>query len=178
MNITNFEFKARSKDISLPEEKLLKLDPVFKGEDHQLDTYFNIEKGRLKLREGNIENSLIYYERKDVAGSKQSDVLLYQFEPDPSLKEILIKVHGVKVIVDKTRKIYFVDNVKFHFDTVAGLGTFVEVEAINKNNLPTEKLKDQCDFYANFLGIQPSDFESESYSDLLLKLKKHNTVNK
>ena len=107
MKITNFEFKARSKDIGVLETKLLKLNPDFKGEDHQIDTYYNVEKGRLKLREGNIENSLIYYERKDVSDSKQSDVLLYQFQPDLSLKEILTKVHGIKVVVDKRQENLF-----------------------------------------------------------------------
>ena len=171
MNITNFEFKARSSDINSAEKKLHSLSPKFIGEDHQVDTYFNVEKGRLKLREGNIENSLIYYERKDVAGSKQSDVLLYSFQPDSSLKGILTKVHGIKVVVDKRRRIYFIDNVKFHFDTVENLGTFIEVEAINKNNIAIEKLQEQCNFYADFLGIKSSDYESQSYSDLLLNLK-------
>ena len=107
MKITNIEFKARSNDIGLMEKKLLKLGPDFKGEDHQRDTYFKVEKGRLKLREGNIENSLINYERKDVSDSKQSDVLLYQFRADPSLKEILKKVHGIKVVVEKKENLFY-----------------------------------------------------------------------
>ena len=52
MNILNFEFKARVNNIDELEQKLLQLDPVFKGEDHQIDTYFNVSEGRLKLREG------------------------------------------------------------------------------------------------------------------------------
>ncbi len=169
MQITNFEFKAKSNDLNSLENKLLQLSPIFIGEDHQVDTYFSVEKGRLKLREGNIENSLIYYERKDVSDSKQSDILLYQFQPDFSLKEILTKVHGIKVIIDKRRKIYFIDNVKFHFDVVENLGTFVEVEAIDTGNIGIEKLKEQCKYYADFLGIQGCDYESKSYSDLLLQ---------
>ena len=168
MQVTNFEWKARRNDVDLLEKNLLTLSPKFIGEDHQVDTYFSVEKGRLKLREGNIENSLIYYERNNVADSKQSDVLLYNFLPDPSLKEILIKVHGIKVIVDKKRKIYFIDNVKFHFDVVEQLGTFVEVEAINSADMTIEKLQEQCKYYANFMGIQDSDYESYSYSDLML----------
>ena len=168
MHVTNFEWKAKTEDLERLEKKLLTLAPKFIGEDHQTDTYFSVAKGRLKLREGNIENSLIYYERNNVADSKQSDVLLYQFKPDPSLKEILIKVHGTKVIVDKKRKIYFIDNVKFHFDVVDKLGTFVEVEAINSGNIPVEKLQEQCRFYADFLEIRDSDYESGSYSDLVL----------
>ncbi len=77
MQRTNFEFKARANDLLSLEKKLLTLSPKFIGEDQQVDTYFNVEKGRLKLREGNIENSLIYYERKNIADSKQSNVLLY-----------------------------------------------------------------------------------------------------
>jgi predicted adenylyl cyclase CyaB len=170
MKITNFEFKARSNDIGLLETKLLKLDPDFKGEDHQIDTYFGVEKGRLKLREGNIENSFIFYERKDVSDSKQSDVLLYQLQPDPSLKEILTKVHGIKEVVDKRRKINFIGNVKFHFDNVENLGTFVEVEAIDEGNTGIERLKEQCKQYANFFGIHDFDYEAKSYSDLMLQI--------
>ncbi len=172
MHLTNFEFKARANDLDSLEKKLLKLDPLFKGEDHQVDTYFLVKKGRLKLREGNIENSLIYYERKDVADSKQSDILLYQFQPGLSLKELLTKVHGIKVVVNKKRKIYFIGNVKFHFDTVDKLGTFVEVEAIDTSNFGIEKLKEQCKYYADFFEIQDCDYESQSYSDLLLQNSK------
>lgn len=169
MQRTNFEFKARSNNLVSLENKLLTLSPKFIGEDHQIDTYFNVEKGRLKLREGNIENALIYYERKNVADSKQSNVLLYQFQPDVSLKEILTKVQGIKVIVNKRRKIYFIENVKFHFDNVEALGTYVEVEAINTENSGIEKLKEQCKYYADFFEIKDSDYESQSYSDLILK---------
>src|SRR5690242_12098350 len=173
MQVTNVEWKARRKDIDILEEKILTLSPKFIGEDHQVDTYFSVAKGRLKLREGTIENSLIYYERNNVADSKQSNVLLYHFQPDHSLKEILLKVHGIKAIVDKTRKIYFIDNVKFHFDKVEDLGTFIEVEAINSGGIPVEKLKEQCNFYADFFGIQNCDYESVSYSDLIMEQNHH-----
>jgi adenylate cyclase class 2 len=118
---TLFEFKAHCNNIQLAEEKLQTLNPIFIGEDHQIDTYFNVETGRLKLREGNIENTLIYYDRGNTANAKQSNVLLYKPNSTADLKSILTQVHGIKVVVDKRRKIYFVENVKFHFDTVATL---------------------------------------------------------
>jgi predicted adenylyl cyclase CyaB len=168
----NFEFKARTPDLEQLENKLLQLNPKFIGEDKQVDTYFNVEKGRLKLREGNIENALIYYERQNTADAKQSDILLYKHEPDPSLKEILIKVHGIKVVVTKSRKIYFIENVKFHFDTIAELGTFVEVEAIDSSgDIGIKKLKAQCKKYADLFEIKSSDFISLSYSDLILEIE-------
>jgi len=165
----NFEFKANTKDVVAAEKKLLTLSPIFKGEDHQIDTYFNTPKGRLKLREGNIENSLIYYERKNTAGAKQSNILLYEHQPNETLKQILTTTNGIKTIVDKKRKIYFIENVKFHFDTVEGLGNFIEVEAIDSDgSIGVEKLKEQCTYYASFLGVQPSDYIAVSYSDLIL----------
>lgn len=149
---------------------LLQHHPLFVGEDHQIDTYFNVPTGRLKLREGNIENALIHYEREDFAGAKSSLVLLYQHQPDKTLKEILIKTLGIKAVVDKRRKIYFINNVKFHFDKVEGLGTFVEVEAIDKDGtIGKEKLQVQCNAYATLLGIEASDFCSLSYSDMILE---------
>jgi adenylate cyclase class 2 len=170
MAILNFEFKARTADIKKMEERLLLLKPKFIGEDLQRDTYFNVVAGRLKLREGNIENALIWYERPDSAGAKRSDVLLYQHPPDKNLKDILKRVHGVKVIVDKKRRIYFVDNVKFHFDTVTNLGTFIEVEAIDSSgNVGIEELKQQCAVYAKLFNVHRQDYIRVSYSDMVLE---------
>jgi adenylate cyclase class 2 len=170
MTILNFEFKARTSDLDGLEKKLLSLNPLFIGEDHQTDTYFNVPNGRLKLREGNIENSLIYYERQNTADVKQSDVLLYKHSPDKTLKDILIKTNGIMVVVEKKRKIYFIENVKFHFDTIEGLGTFLEVEAIDKTgDIGIDWLKEQCNRFATLFGIIDSDYIALSYSDLLMQ---------
>lgn len=172
MPILNIEFKAKTNKLAALEALLQKHNPLFIGEDRQVDTYFNVATGRLKLREGNIENALIHYEREDFAGAKSSHVLLYQHRPDKTLKEILIKTMGIKAVVDKIRKIYFINNVKFHFDTVEGLGTFVEVEAIDKDgSISKEKLQSQCDEYAALFGIAAQDYCSLSYSDMILQNK-------
>lgn len=165
----NYEFKARTARLDEQEALLQARNPRFVGEDHQVDTYFHVPHGRLKLREGDIENALIHYFRTNTAGAKQSDVLLYEHRPSASLKAILQTALGVKVVVDKRRRIYFIDNVKFHFDRVEGLGTFVEVEAIDRDGtigLPT--LRQQCTQYAALLGVEPGDYMAESYSDLLM----------
>jgi adenylate cyclase class 2 len=170
MTHLNIEFKAKANNVNALEEKLLSLQPVFIGEDHQKDTYYNVQEGRLKLREGNIENALIWYQRENIGGAKQSDILMYKHLPDEALKKILLKLHGIKIVVDKIRKIYFVDNVKFHFDRVDALGSFIEVEAIDSTGeIGIEKLKAQCDFYINFFEINQHDFMKESYSDMLLQ---------
>ena len=166
----NIEFKARCENPETIRKILLSQKPVFKGKDHQIDTYFNVESGRLKLREGNIENALIHYERPNVANAKQSTVLLHHPESDntSSLKEILTKTLGVLTIVDKEREIYFIDNVKFHIDYVMNLGHFVEVEAIDSDgSISIEKLQEQCDYYRDKFQISAEDLIEVSYSDLI-----------
>ncbi len=59
-NIKIIEFKARCRDHQ-PLQKLLEEKGArYEGEDHQVDTYFTVPRGRLKLREGSIERKLIY----------------------------------------------------------------------------------------------------------------------
>lgn len=170
MGINNVEFKAR---ISLPlirrhEEKLKTLNPQFIGEDQQSDTYFHTRTGRLKLREGRIENALIHYQRPNTAEAKLSEIILYKHRPDQSLKDILSLHLGIKTVVNKTRRIYFVNNVKFHFDEVERLGTFLEVEAIDDAGIyTTAELKAQCDEYFDFFGLSEADLVAGSYSDML-----------
>jgi adenylate cyclase class 2 len=168
MKIKNYEFKARVDDLQEYERKLLTIDPEFRGTDHQTDTYFNVKRGRLKLREGNIENALINYDRDDIAGSKKSDVILYRHTPDDALKDILVRQLGIRVIVSKIRRIYFKGNVKFHFDTVEGLGSFIEVEAIDeRDEFTIKQLKAQCDHYLHFFGVTKNQLVDKSYSDML-----------
>lgn len=165
----NFEFKARSSNNEALEEKLALFAPRFVGEDVQKDTYFHVPHGRLKLREGNVENALIHYHREDIAGAKQSTVLLYQHSPGSQLKEVLKAALGIKIVVEKRRRIWYVQHIKFHFDTVTGLGEFVEVEAIDENgSIDVAQLKEQCLQFARVFSIQDSDYMAASYSDLLL----------
>jgi predicted adenylyl cyclase CyaB len=172
----NYEWKAKVTDVEKTEKKLSAFDPLFIGEDDQRDTYFNVPNGRLKLREGKIENALIHYNRSDVAGAKQSNVILYQHTPDLSLKDALTAAVGIKVVVQKRRRIYFVNNVKFHFDRVEELGTFAEVEAIDKDgSIGIDTLKQQCIYWADILGIRTEDYLSTSYSDMLLDKKNNYT---
>lgn len=168
----NVEFKAHCENPEKVREILAYEGADYKGRDHQVDVYFNVPNGRLKLRKGNIENSLIGYQREDIAGSKQSNVHLLRTEPGTPLEEILTTTLGVKVVVDKQRDIYFIGNVKFHVDEVQGLGSFVEVEAIDlEGNIGREKLQQQCNQYKTMLEIRDEDLIAKSYSDLLLENK-------
>ncbi len=164
------EIKAKSNQQEKVRNILLSNKAIFKGTDHQIDTYFNVPNGRLKLREGNIENHLIHYHRSNQKGPKHSLVTLYKSTPESSLKKILSDSIGVLIIVDKKRGIYFIDNVKFHIDIVNDLGTFIEIEAIDSDgSISKEKLLEQCQSYISLLEIKEEDLVSNSYSDMLLE---------
>lgn len=171
MSFLNVEIKARHKDIGHVRNYLLQHNADFRGTDLQTDTYFNVANGRLKLREGNIENNLIFYKRDNQAGPKSSQFNLVKVQDAASLKEILSQSNGIKVIVEKKREIYFIENVKFHIDEVPGLGNFIEIEASNKGyDLSPEQLQIQCNFYMKELQVEEELLLSESYSDLLMRL--------
>lgn len=164
----NIEIKARTSRIEEIRETLKKCGADFRGTDNQVDTYFKVNQGRLKLREGNIENHLIYYEREDIAAPKKSVVILHKNIPGSNLKEILAESLGIMVVVDKSREIYFIENVKFHLDDVFGLGSFIEIEAIDLDSvLGEKKLFEQCNYYINLFGLTKEDMITSSYGDLL-----------
>ena len=165
----NIEIKARCNEPEFIRTFLKKNQAEFKGTDNQTDTYFNVENGRLKLREGNIENSLIYYERKNEIGAKESNFQLVAVTDAKVLKDMLTRSLGIKVVVSKKRDIYFIGNVKFHIDEISALGGFVEIEASNLyKNVSTEQLEKQCNFYLREFRITSEDLIPVSYSDMLL----------
>ena len=168
MRVNNVEIKARSMRNDQIRDILISRNADFRGEDQQVDTYFISSSGRLKLREGSIENNLIYYKRENQAGPKKSDVILPPTGDDISIKEILKEVLGVRVVINKQRDIYFIGNVKFHLDDVIKLGTFIEIEAIGEQG-EEEELNRQCKYFMDLLHIKEADLIVDSYSDLLLK---------
>ena len=170
MQHVNVEIKATCRNADAVRRTLRARGADFRGTDHQVDTYFRTPRGRLKLREGEIENHLIHYRRPDEPGPRRADVLLLATEPGSPIKQVLARALGVLVVVDKRREIYFIDNVKFHVDEVAGLGSFVEIEAQSRPGERTERqLLAQCEQYLALLGIAPDDCVGASYSDLLLE---------
>lgn len=170
MPFLNVEIKAKCDDPTFIHDYLLKNGADFKGTDEQTDTYFNVANGRLKLREGAIENNLIFYERENKAGPKNSHFNLVKIEDANGLKEVLTRSIGVKVTVKKKREIFYIRNVKFHIDEVPELGSFIEIEAGNViDDLSVVQLNEQCNFYLNEFGIKLEDLIEESYSDMLIK---------
>ncbi len=168
----NVEIKARTVDPHSVRRKLRTRGARYEGLDRQIDTYFKVARGRLKLRQGNIENSLIHYERPDDPSLRRSDVVLYRTAAASMLHNVLTASLDVDVVVEKHRHIYFLDNVKVHVDFVPSLGHFVEIEAIDEEGSFSEAhLRGQCRALMTALGVEERDLVAESYSDLLRELR-------
>lgn len=172
MKHINIEIKAKCFHPQKVEAFLVSATAVFKGTDFQKDTYFNVINGRLKLRMGNIENNLIFYNRNNQKGPKQSDFQLIPIQDAIAMENLLTEALGRKVVVEKKRKIFFLDNIKIHLDEVPQLGSFVEIEASNLSNpsLTIEQLHKQCADLMQHFEIKDEDLIENSYSDMLLDL--------
>ncbi|HEY4650240.1 MAG TPA: class IV adenylate cyclase, partial [Pontibacter sp.] len=147
---------------------LLENRAEYVGLDVQTDTYYETNYGKLKHRQGNIEHVLIHYNRKSTGDVKQTEVLLYLKNPSAATIDQVCGSQKVLAQVKKYRKIFFIDNVKFHIDFLEALGHFIEIEAIDLDgSLGAAILKDQCSSYKELLGIKDEDLISSSYADLL-----------
>jgi predicted adenylyl cyclase CyaB len=175
MEVLNLEIKARTDNPDRIERLLMEANARLVGIDHQTDTYYQVESGRLKLRQGNIENTLIQYHRIEKKGIKESRVNLYKSNPSGcnDLKRILNSLFEQLCVVEKKRKIFFIDNVKFHIDSVKSLGSFVEIEAIDEDGSRTEEiLRTQCAYFMDLLALENQQLVDSSYSDMILHKEK------
>ena len=160
MNKLNVEFKARIDDIDSVRARLRTLSPKELGTDHQRDIYFEVPSGRLKLREGGIEKSLIFYRRPDSAETRESHVVYATVENTAELRAVLAAALSVLGIVEKAREIFYVGETKIHLDRVDGHGAFLEVEAPNR---------EEADRFFTFFELKPMALEGRSYSDFARK---------
>jgi len=162
------EFKARVDSLEAVRKKLRYMNARFVGAFHQIDTFFNVPKGRLKLRrvEGKAKGTLIYYEREDIRGPKRSKALIIEVSKPDLFRSFFEQVLGENVVIDKRREIYVYEDTQIHLDAVESLGTFVEFERkstdFGEDNRSFENL-------AKKFEIKNEDRLEGSYSDIALK---------
>ncbi|UYZ59833.1 class IV adenylate cyclase [Hymenobacter latericus] len=161
----DFSAKARCSDAAPLAAVLDHLGAHFIGTDHQRDTYYATSRGKLKLREGNIEHILIHYERlPDAHGLERTHVYRYDQHPTPELLTQALAGRAVLGVVEKTRRIYRLGHIKIHLDLFATGEQFVEVEVqdhLGQRNL--EQLREECLEFLQRLGIAPGELLNNGY---------------
>ena len=169
----NIELKCRCGDLSAARAAALSLSPRDGGTVRQVDTYFPVPHGRLKLREivggGPIasRSELIWYDRADAAQSRRSDYRLTPVSHPADLRAALAAALGVRGEVRKTRHLLLWHNVRIHLDAVDGLGSFVEFEAVMSPGETEADGHRRLDDLCRAMSVPPADYLTGSYSDLL-----------
>jgi homotetrameric cytidine deaminase len=162
----NVELKALDPEPAHTLERALAAGAEDRGVIVQRDTYFRVAEGRLKLREEEPgEAHLIAYRRPDAAEVRVSD---YRVVPAPEgLGTALAETLGVDVVVEKRRRLLLWDTVRIHLDDVAGLGTFVELEAVAEAGSDLAREEAQVAHLREVLGIGDERLREGSYADAL-----------
>jgi predicted adenylyl cyclase CyaB len=167
---TIVELKAKVDSLESFRKKLESLKAEYVGVFRQTDTYYEVPQGRLKLRETEGESGaqLVYYERPDVEGPKQSQVFLIELSKPQFTKQFLSNVLRTKTVVDKQRAIYRVEGTQVHLDKVKNLGTYAEFERPTENTPEaTRKAYKTLEKLMQALDIKPETLQKGSYSDLI-----------
>ncbi|MDX6727847.1 MAG: cytidine deaminase, partial [Baekduia sp.] len=165
----NVELKARDPH---PEQTLAAALAHGAGDQgvlHQRDTYFAAREGRLKLREEDGHAQLIAYARADEATARTSAYHLVDV-PDPApLRAAVDAALGTVVVVDKQRRLLLHDGVRIHLDTVEGLGSWIELEAVAapESDLSAEHAKVAA--LRTVLGMADEHVVARGYAALLLE---------
>jgi homotetrameric cytidine deaminase len=175
-SMRNVELKARDPDPARTLERALALGAEEIGEIRQRDTYFAGARGRLKLREQETDgpplfDELIEYSRADSTDARTSTYRRVPVADAAPLREALESAYGAVATVAKTRRLLLWEGVRIHLDEVAGLGSFLELEALAD---PGSDLGAEHEKVARLraeLGIEDAHLVARSYADLVAELE-------
>lgn len=166
---TNIEVKARLNGLAAMMAKLVELTGAEPIQLLQEDVYFDIPRGRLKLRrENSTRTELIYYARNNVAGPKHSHFEITPISDFDSTHRLLKLAFGVAGRVVKNRALFLIENenIRLHADFVDGLGAFFEIEASISEADDPEAVELIVKKWIDVLKIEPY-LVAGSYLDLV-----------
>ena len=165
---TNIEIKARARDFNAIRSRAKALSEDREQVIQQVDTFFNSEKGHLKLRElGRERAQLIYYERPDQGGPKRSDYHIFETGDPDNLRTTLSLALGTRGVVRKTRYLYLAGQTRIHLDDVIGLGQFIELEVVLRPDQSDAEGQTIALDLMSKLGVDKSDLLEGAYMDLI-----------
>jgi adenylate cyclase class 2 len=169
--LSNIEIKARCPDLTSARERAREAGAELHAVERQRDTYFRCREGRLKLREIRTDSGrraeLISYRRPDCTGPRASLYMLTKVRLPWLRRRWLALTRGITVEVKKRREILLWRGVRIHLDEVAGLGTFLELEAVVRHIGGEDEAERRCRRMADILGIREADQIEISYSDMI-----------
>jgi predicted adenylyl cyclase CyaB len=166
----NIEIKARVDNL---ERWISKAKTLADGAPTTLaqdDTFFSCPNGRLKLREfGTGKGELIFYQRPNELGPKESQYLIVETSSPDQMREALTFAYGQVGRVRKTRILFLSGQTRIHLDRVEDLGEFIELEVVLSREETLETGMQIAQGFLTKLGIQEESLVAGAYIDLLLR---------
>lgn len=165
----NYEIKCKLANYKKIKELAGSLKKLSYSVEKQVDIYYKVKSGRLKLRIINDkEANLIYYNRAERSNKRISQYIISKTNDFKELDGILRNEFKILISVTKIREIYFNKTIRIHLDRVKKLGNFLEIEIIYVN---LTKAKKEMKELIHFLKLNENTFIKNSYSDLLINKK-------
>jgi adenylate cyclase class IV len=167
----NVEIKARVDDLDAIRRLAIALAQRPPELIPQIDTFFVVPHGRLKVREfADGSGELIAYDRADQSGPKASSYSVVSCADAKALCAVLTRLVGVRGRVVKRRELFLVGRTRVHLDEVARLGTFVELEVVLRDEESIEDGQREARELMHRLGIAPESLVPGAYVDLLERI--------
>ena len=165
----NIELKTKYPDLKLAEQKAVELDAKFVWCKKQVDSYFKVPNGRLKLREAEGEaTELISYFRDNKYEGRESNYHLLKIKEGKQIKQMLTGTIGLLAVVKKKRKLYIYENIRIHLDEVEKLGNFLEFEGVIYSSGEITGTKKRLKYLTEYFDIKKKRLVKYSYSDLIM----------
>ena len=166
----NVEIKARIGSVEAMTPRVAALADQGPIELEQDDTFFACERGRLKLRAFSAaEGQLIFYQRPDQTGPKESFFVLSPTASPDTLREALTLAFGAAGRVRKHRTVYLVGRTRVHLDRVERLGELLELEVVLRPGESTEAGVKEARALMATLGIADDQLIDGAYVDLIAR---------
>jgi adenylate cyclase len=165
---SNIEIKARARNFGEIKTRAETLSDTPLEVIPQEDIFFHTPQGRLKLRLlSEDRGQLIYYTRPDQEGPKRSDYHISHTSDPLNLRRVLELAYGIRGVVRKTRYLYLVGQTRVHLDDVEGLGQFIELEVVMRDDQTDTEGQAIAGALMARLGVERNDFLEGAYMDLL-----------
>jgi len=119
------------------------------------------------------KGELIWYERENTTGPKQSAYTITQVPDADGMVRVLEKGLGIVGVVKKRRTLVLVGQTRVHIDQVEGLGDYLELEVVLRDDQPLSLGQEIAQNLMSSLGVQEKDLVDVAYIDLLIGGSQH-----
>jgi predicted adenylyl cyclase CyaB len=165
---SRFELKVRDSDPGRSLAICALLGAESGGELRQRDTYFQGDRGRLRLRQEEGGGACLFADERLAFAGAQPRRWKFDIAQPEVVLEAFAGSLGVETVVVKQRRLFLWEGVGIHLDDVQGLGCFIELQstAADEDGLRCDRAKASA--LREAFEIEDDDLITESYADLLL----------